>query len=303
MALNLLEMKKLVDDPLTIAIIEEFSTGDIMATVPFDTISGSGVFYNRQQLLPGIAFRGINEAYAEGVGILNPQSEALKICGGDLDVDVALIKMGGASVRSTHEKMKLQNIRMTWEQKFIKGDSTVDPREFDGLQKRVTGSQLISNNDAGGPLKLTNLDSAISQVRHPTHLIMSRKMRDLLTASSRGVAIGGYIVYEQDQFGRKLAHYGGLPILIDDISNPVLPFTEASPDGTSSVLCSSIYVVSFGSQMVSGIQNGILEARDLGEVQDAPVFRTRVEWLNAFAIYNGYSVCRLAGITNTAVVV
>lgn len=302
MALNLLEMKKTVEDPLTVAVIEEFSTGDIMATIPFEAITGSGVFYNRQSSLPGVAFRGINEAYTEGTGVLNPQSEALKICGGDLDVDTALVKMGGSSVRTSHERMKLENIRMTWEQKFIKGDSSVDPREFDGLQKRVTGSQLISNADAGGALSLAKLDQLISQTKKPTNLIMSRLMRDRLTAASRGVSIGGYITYDQDQFGRKLAFYGGLPILIDDVSNPVLPFNETSPDGSSSTACTSIYCVSFGPQMLTGIQNGVPEARDLGEVQDAPVYRTRVEWLNAFAIYNGYSVARLAGITNTAVV-
>jgi hypothetical protein len=301
MALNLLEMKKTIEDPMTLAVIEEFSTGDIMATVPFQSISGSGVFYNRQQQLPGVAFRGINEAYQEGAGVLNPQSEALKICGGDLDVDTALVKMGGASVRTAHEQMKLENIRMTWEQKFIKGDSSVDPREFDGLQKRVTGSQLISNADGGGALSLAKLDNAISQTKKPSHLIMSRVMRDRLTAASRGASVGGYIIYEQDQFGRKLAHYGGLPILVDDVSSPILPFTETSPDGSTSTACTSIYVVSFGPQMLTGIQNGTPEARDLGEVQDAPVYRTRVEWLNAFAIYNGYAVARLAGITNTAV--
>jgi hypothetical protein len=40
----------------------------------------------------------------------------------------------------------------------------------------------------------------------------------------------------------------------------------------------------------------------LGEVQDKPVFRTRVDWNCSFAIYNGYSVARLYGITNAAVV-
>jgi hypothetical protein len=45
-----------------------------------------------------------------------------------------------------------------------------------------------------------------------------------------------------------------------------------------------------------------ISARDLGEVQDKPVFRTRVDWNCSFAIYNGYSVARLYGITNAAVV-
>lgn len=303
MALTLLEMKKSVEDPLTRAIINEFAEGDIMRSLPFQNIQGSGVFYNRVASLPGIAFRGINESYSEAVGILNPQSEALRVCGGDLDVDVALVRMGGAEVRTQHERLKVQNIRITWEQKFIKGDSATDPREFDGLQKRVTGSQLISNSAAGGALSLAKLDALISQVDRPTHLIMNRTLRDRLTAASRSTSVGGFITFEQDEFGRKVATYGGLPILIDSISNPILPFTETSPDGSSSTACTSVYCVSFGEQMLQGIQNGTIDVRDLGEQNSKPVFRTRVEWLNGFAIFNGYAVARLYGITDTTVAV
>lgn len=310
MALTLLEAKKLADDPLTVAVIEEFAAGDILANIPFENIDGSGVFYNREETLPGVAFRGINEAYTESTGVLNPQSEALKICGGDLDVDKALINMNGPEIRTSQEQMKVKNLRLTWEQQFIKGDSEANPRTFDGLQKRVTGSQLISNADAGGALSLAKLDQAISQVDGATGIIMSRTMRDRLTAASRGTSTGGYIVYEQDQFGRKVGFYGGLPIMVDSISNPVLPFTETSPDGSSSTACTSIYVVAFGPRMLTGIQGRNSDAptgygisvKDLGELDVKPCYRTRVDWYNAIAIYNGFSVARLAGITNTAVV-
>ena len=42
--------------------------------------------------------------------------------------------------------------------------------------------------------------------------------------------------------------------------------------------------------------------RDLGELQSAPVFRTRVEWYNGFAVFNGRSVTRLWSIADAAVV-
>lgn len=303
MALNLLEYKKTVQDPLQAAIIEELTEGQVMATIPFENITGSGVFYNREDTLPGVSFRGFNEAYAESTGVINPQSDPLKIFGGDLDVDKALIAMYGPSRRTSEERMKVKALRLTWEQTFIKGDSATNPRQFDGLQKRVTGSQLISNNVAGAALSLAKLDEAISQVEMPTHIIMSRRMRDRLTAASRNTATGGFVQFEQDEFGRKLPFYAGLPILIDSISNPILPFTETSPDGTSSTSCTSIYVVSFGDRMLTGIQNGDPQVNDLGEVQDKPVLRTRVEWLNGMAVYNGFSVARLAGITDAAVVV
>lgn len=307
MAMTLLEMSKSISDPLTKAVIEEFAEGDILRNIPFENISGSGVHYNREESLPGIGYRGVNESYDESTGVLNPQSEALMIAGGDLDVDRALVDMNGPARRTSEEKSKVKALRLAWERNFIKGDSSVNPRVPDGLQVRVRGTQLIANANAGAALSLGKLDSTISQVDDATHVIMSRKMRDLLTAASRGVSTGGYIQYEQDEFGRKVAMYGGLPILIDSISNPVLPFSETSPDGTSSTLCSSIYVVSFGDRKLTGIQGAVggvygISVRDLGELNVKPVFRTRVDWYNAIAIYNGYSVARLAGILDAPVV-
>lgn len=304
MALTLVEALKIAPDPITAAVIAEFAEGEIMRNIPFKSIVGSGEHYNREHALPGVGFRGINEAYDESTGVLNPESEPLRIAGGDLDVDVALVKMKGQNERTIQERMKVKALRMAWEHAFIKGDSAIDPRQFDGLQKRVTGSQLISNADAGGALSLAKLDQLISQVEQPTHLIMSRRMRDRMTAASRTTGVGGFVSFEADGMGQKMATYGGMPILVDSISNPVLPFTETSPDGSSSTACSSIYCISFGEMMVTGIQNTAgIEVRDLGELDSKPVYRTRVEWLNAFAIYNGFAIARLYGVTDAAVAV
>lgn len=310
MALTLIEQAKLTPDPVTRAVINEFSAGEILGSIPFENEEGSGVHYNRVDQLPGVGFRALNEAFDESTGVINPQSEAFRFYGGDMDVDRALVNLKGQQARVAHEQLKIEALRLGWEYQFIKGDSASDPRGFDGLQKRITGSQLISNAAAGAGLKLTKLDELLSQVKFSggtPYLLMSRKMKDLLTAASRDTTKSGFISYEQDQFGRKLPSYGGVAILTDDISSPIMPFTEASPDGSVST-CTSIYCVVFGPQMCTGIQGrndtatgfGI-SARDLGEVQDKPVFRTRVDWNCSFAIYNGYSVARLYGITNAAV--
>ena len=313
MALNLIEAAKLTTDPVQRFVINEFSLGDIMGRIPFENEEGSGVHYNRVDELPAVGFRALNEAFDEGTGIINPQSEAFRFYGGDLDVDRSIVQLKGQEGRVAHEQLKIAALRLGWEYQFIKGDSALDPRGFDGLQKRVTGNQLISNVDAGGVLSLAKLDELCSQVERmggTTHLVMGRKMRDRLSAASRATGVGGFIQYQQDQFGRKLPFYDGIPILIDSLSNPILGFTEASPDG-SKTTCTSIYAVTFGPRMLTGIQGrndgapggyGI-SARDLGEIDSKPVFRTRVDWHCSFAIYNGYSVARLYGITDGAVAV
>src|SRR6185503_5355775 len=162
MALTLVDAAKLhTGNVLRSAIIELYAmTSDILRVLPFETIAGNALRYNREETLPGIGFRGVNEAYTESVGVINPVTEPLVIAGGDLDVDKFIIDTMGADQRSTQEAMKTKALSLRWSKAFIKGDSVSQPREFDGLQARLTGTQLISAGaTAGGAaLSLAKLD-------------------------------------------------------------------------------------------------------------------------------------------------
>jgi hypothetical protein len=190
--------------------------------------------------------------------------------------------------------------------KMINGDSTADPREFDGLRVRITGDQLLDNGttDGGDPLKISNLRDLIDQVDDPTHLIMSKKMRNLLSAAATDPAIGGYITYDQDEFGRRVTMFDGLPIVVIDYDangDQIVAFDEVGATGATAT-ATSIYCVNMSDEGVVGLQNGIMEVRDLGELQTQPVMRTRVEWLVGMAVMHGRAAARLRGISNAAVV-
>ncbi len=309
MALTLIEAAKQIENPIQSGLVEQFARStDILMALPFEGIQGNALRYNREQTLPGIGFRGVNEQYQESTGILNPVSEPLVIAGGDLDVDRFLIETMGAGIRTTHEMMKVKALSLAWGRTFIKGDSTVNPRVFDGLQSRCTGAQLITtgNNNNGQALSLTVLDQLIDQVENPTHLIMSKAMRRRLTQAARAQAVGGLIAFNQDTWGRTQTLYNELPILIagdDNVGNGVLDFDELNPAAAvPAAVCTSIYCVSLGSGMLTGIQSGAMSVKDLGELDDAPVFRTRLEWYSGIAVFHGKAAARLAGISNAAVV-
>ena len=307
MALTLVEASKLyAGDPLRSAIIELYArSSDILQMLPFDDIQGNAYRYNREQTLPGIGFRGVNEAYTESTGILNPITEPLVIAGGDLDVDKFILDTMGENQRSVHEAMKVKALALKWTETFIKGDQATEPREFDGLQVRCTGNQLISAGvTAGGAaLSLAMLDRLIDQVNDPQYLIMNKTMRRRLSAAARLTTVGGYITYTLDAFGRQVTRYNDLPILIadeDNEGNQILPFTEAAAAGGSTAC--SIYCVSFGEGKLTGLQNGGIDVRDLGEIQTKPCMRTRVEWYNGIAVFHGKSAARLQHIGDLAVV-
>lgn len=302
MALTLIEAAKLRSgDVIRQSIIEIYAmNSDILRVLPFDNIEGNALKYNQEGALPGIGFRGVNEGYTEGTGVVNPVTEPLVIAGGDLDVDKFIVRTMGQDQRSTQEAMKVKALAHKFTNVFIKGDSQTNTKEFDGLQVRLTGNQVISNDTSpdGGALSMTKLDEAIDAVDEPTHLIMSKAMRRVLTAAARNEAVGGHINYTQDEFGRTQTQYNELPILLADRNSD--NFASLAADeaytGGGTADGSSIYVVSFQEGWLQGIQNGEPDVTDLGEQDAKPVFRTRVEWYVGMTLFHPRSAARLRDI-------
>jgi hypothetical protein len=293
------------DEVKRAAIIELFAKPDILRVIPFMDIPGGAYTYIQEGQLPGVAFRGINESYTTSTGVINPEVERLRIIGGDLDVDRALLKTHGAGIRTSQEKMKVKALSLYLAGKVINGDSEADPREFDGLRKRITGSMLFPAGSAtgGDALSLAILDDAIDAVEGANYLVMSKKMRNRLSQAAKDPDVTGYVVWDKDEFGVRTAYYNDLPILVtdyDDRGDQVIDFNEANPGGGSAV-GTSIYVLNIGDDGVVGIQNGIMEVRDLGEMNDAPVLRTRIEWLASLAVLSGRAAARVWGVKNAAV--
>lgn len=270
----------------------------------FMNIQGNSYGYNQEAALPGVAFRGINESYTESTGILNPQAEALRIAGGDLDVDLAILKTMGEGRRAQQEALKVKALAAEITRVMIKGDSTSNPREFDGLQNRCVNAQLISNgNTSGGdPLSLANLDALLEAVPGANAIFIPRAMRPRFTALMRNQTLSGNIMQTKDQFGTQFETYNGIPLVPafpDNDGVDPLGFNEAGAGGGSTA--ASIYAVRIGDGYLQMIQNGVMEVRDLGELQSQPVKRTRVEWLLGMVVEHGRAAGRLYGISNAAI--
>jgi len=301
MALTLTEAaKQEKGDAHRSAIIEVFAKSHaFLRELPFENIEGNALSYSQEEVLPGITFRGVNEAFTEDAGIINPVTEHLSISGGDLDVDRFIMQTMGAGQRGAREAMKVKNLAHSFAHNIIKGDSDTDARQFDGLQKRIptTSSQALRVADgAGDPLSISQLDALIDMVDEPSHLIMSKAMRRRITQAARLTTVGGFITYDLDAFGRRVTHYNDLPIVVADENASAFASLDFTEEGTSST---SIYCVSWRPSMMVGIQNGGMSVRDLGELQaGAPAYRTRVEWYAGIAIFHPRAAARLWDITD-----
>ncbi|NDE17886.1 hypothetical protein EBZ80_23475 [bacterium] len=301
MGLTILEAAKTETDPQRVAVIRELAESELISIMPFRNVQG-GLDYAVEAELPAVGFRGYNETYDESYGVINPQYERLKFFGGDIDVDIQRIKNYGPQAKAEQIQMKVRSLRLTFEEQVINGDESVDVRAFDGLKTRINvgSSQAVNVN---GALSLTALDELIDAVDGDNKiLLMNKKMRRRLSAASRNTTIGGFMSYEQDAFGRRVTMYNDARIVVTDTNAQnvqIQGFTETSSS-------TSIYCVAFGDLQTTGIQgpaaNGYgIDIREFGEIAEAPVDRTRIDWSIGMAIMNGRSAARAYGITDAAV--
>ena len=294
MALTLLEAQKHAKTPQELAVVTELAAGQLMSVLPFRTIEGNGLFWKREESLPDVGFRNYNGALAESYAEVSQQSESLKLFGGDIKVDRAIVDMEGAEAKAYQIQSRVRAMRMAWEALFINGDSNQSPSEFDGLAARIGAgsSQYFANG--GGALELGNLDLLIDNVDAQggkKYLVMSKSARRALTRQARA---NTQIEINRTEFGYQQLSYAGVPVLELDRDHKNVAILDSDPSAQD------IYCVSFGNDHLTGIQNGGVNVRELGESFDQPQLITRVEWYCGLALINGRAAGRLAGIDATS---
>lgn len=292
MALTLFEASKLSTDVLQKGVIEQFArTSPILEMLPFMEISGNSYKFNTEKALPSVAFRDINQGYVESTGEVEQKSVGLVIVGGDSDVDKFLVATRGnvQDIRAIHTNMKAKALAKAYTKTFFHGDSSKNPLEFDGIATMVAGTSQDLDatviEEADGKLTLRKLHALLDQVEGGADvLFMSKAMRREVQAILEGQT--HYIQTGKDSFGRPIEHFGD--VQIRTIDDELLPFGEAGGE---------IYAIKFGAmEYLSGLRNGQVSVRDLGELDTLPVFRTRIEFYCGLALFREKAICRLKNI-------
>jgi hypothetical protein len=302
MALTLAEAKKHSRNPQEAAIITELAAGPLLQNLPFREVQGNGLFFKRETSLGDVGFRAYNDGYTESYATVEQHSEALKLFGGDIKVDRAIVELEGPEARAYQIQSKTRAMRLAWEALFINGDSNSNAAEFDGLATRLpagayaTNSQVIRNATSAAALDTGALDEAIDAVDAQggsKYLVMSKSARRHLSKIARA---NGQIDIERNDFGYQQLFYGGIPVLEIDRDHQNVAILDSNPADQS------IYIVSFGNDLLTGIQNGGVQVRDLGEATGSPTLVTRVEWFCGLALINGRAAARLTNVNATATV-
>lgn len=304
MALTLVEASKGESNLFLRGVIETFIEDQrILQIIPFRDIQGSADGIEQEAVLPDAATRAVNEAFTPSTGRTQEVIQSLKIYGGDIGIDPFILKTKGRDKAASQTAMKIKAISNRWVTDFFKGDAAADPRDFDGLQLRLDGYNLISagTTATGDPGSLILLDEAIAKCHGARYLCMGRKTALRLTQAARTTALSA-VQIEMIDFGKRAMFYNGLEIVpvTDNQSNDVvLGYTEAAATA-GATSAASIYVLGTGDEGTEGIQNGGIDVRNLGEDNTTPREDTRIEWYCNFHVNHMRSVVRYYGLSDAA---
>jgi HK97 family phage major capsid protein len=307
MAMTLVEAAKLSNDVLQKGVIETIVTeSQILQKLPFIDIVGNGLTYNQESTLPGADFYDVGDTWSESTPTFTQQTASLKIMGGDADVDAFLQKTRSniQDLEAIVTELKSKAVARKFEDTFVYGNSTTNPKQFDGLHKLLTlltGQQVHAGSGttpAAGSIKKLKALGRLVLPGEPDAYIMSRTTRDNLSDyAQRNESPIRFVVGD---FGKPIMTFGGVPIVYNDW---VLQ-TEAIASGIYSAktggTATSVFAVKFGEKALAGCQSGAIEVERIGALESKDAKRTRIKWYVSMALFSTISLARYDGITDAA---
>ena len=291
------------------------NTGELAPIIPFVNTDGGAYVYAMDDELPSTDPRLLDEANDDSQGSTVTEAEVLKIYGKDIKTDSSKIALFGRNAHARQIEASARALRMRIERDFVKGNSASSAgREMDGLRTKINigSSQAIANHATGAGLSFAALDDLIDAVDGPNsqkRLIMGKKLAVRFAAASRATGVSGTVNFELNEIGRQSMFYGDVEIIKTDVDSrnvAIQDFDEGSSSNTASVYC-----VSMGEGLVSGVQGPSLDQAgnpqpglvvyDVGESFATPTRLTRISWHAAMVIENKRAAARLYNITNAAI--
>ena len=292
MALTLAEAAKLSNDTLLVGVVETIiNESPVLQVLPFIEVVGNGLTYNREATLPTAGFYDVGDTWTESTPTFTQVTANLKVLGGDADVDsfLAATRSNIQDLEAAVVQLKAKAVQRKFDDTYVNGDTTVDAKAFDGIDKLCDSGQTVSMGANGGTLTLDKLDEMIDKVKagKPHLLLMSRRSRRKLTSLAR---TGNILETDRNQFGQMVQYYDGVPIGINDW------ISDAKTVGTSND-CSTIYAQQIGEGAVAGLTApGGLQIERVGSLETKDATRTRVKWYVSLAMFSTLKLAKLIGV-------
>lgn len=277
MAVTLAQAQVNVQDDVAFAVIDDLRRYSwLLDHIVFDDVvnptGGATLTYGYNRLVtPRTAdFRQINSEYTSKQAARQRYTVDLKPHGGAFDIDRVLANLGQAATNETTFQMQqLETATIQrWQEELINGDTAVDAKGFNGLNKALTGSSteydpLVNGTTAGyldwraatistqalamagldqldeflstlTPSKTGGGDLGMPGALPPGEKAILGNTKSITRIRALARWAGMYTA-EQDSLGRKVDRYGDWVLV--DLGNgqlgssPIIPTYSADADG------------------------------------------------------------------------
>lgn len=286
MPITLEQAKVGMADKVDQMVVDEFRRSSLLLDrLTFDNAVSPGTGgstltygYTRLETPSTAGFREINKEYTANEAKRSTQSVNLKIFGGAFEIDRVIQETSGQIDEMNFQlQEKIKGARNLFHYTVINGDSAVDAKAFDGLDKALTGSSTEVNTDAVIDVAtesglndnkyalLDLIDDFMTELDgRPTLLLGNSKLITKIKSVARRA---GYLTQSEDAFGRTVSGYDGIPLVdlgyfydgTKTIANvPILDRTV----GTAQTGLTDLYAVSLGIDGFHGVSptgNGVIK--------------------------------------------
>ena len=262
MAITLEEAKKNVQDDLQMGVIDEFQKSNwILEHIPFDDAvspTGGGATptysYTRLKTQPTAEFREINKEYTPWEVTKDRHTVDIKLFGGSYEIDRVIANMGViVSEVELQQAQKIKAAQALFNDTFINGDTGVNTKCFDGLDKALTGSSTEYNTTTA--IDLSTADMVTKNYQYfldmldeflggldgtPSFIAGNNKLISKIRACARRASM--YQI-TKDNWGNQVESYAGIPF-VDLKTKPGTNDEVVEIDGTEGT--TSLYVARLG---------------------------------------------------------
>ena len=308
-SVTLAESAKLAQDELVAGVIENIITVNRMFdVVPFDSIEGNALKYNRENALGDVTLAGVGDTFS-GIGAgksaatFSSVTSSLTTIMGDAEVNglIQATRSGdGNDQTAVQIASKAKSAGRKWQDQFINGSGAGN--EFAGLIQLCATAQKVTTGNNGGPLSFAFLDELMDLVTDKDGMVdyITMHARTLRSYKALLRALGGASINETVELpsGAEVMAYSGTPIFRNDY----IPTDQTKGSGSAQT---TIFAGTFddgsrthGLAGLTATQMSGINVVPVGEKEDADEFIWRVKWYCGLALFSEKGLSCADGITN-----
>lgn len=304
-SVTLAESAKLAQDELVAGVIENIITVNRMFDVlPFDSIDGNSLAYNRENALGDVQMLGVGGTVtAKAAATFTKVNSNLTKIIGDAEVDglIQATRSGdGNDQTAVQIASKAKSCGRQYQQQLVTGDGTGD--NMTGLLALCDAGQKVSTGANGGALSFAFLDELLDLVTdkdgNVDYIAMHARTIRSYKALLRGLGGAGVNEVVELPSGAEVPAYGAVPIFRNDY----LPINQTKGTGSAqtTILAGTFDdgsrthgIAGLTASNASGIQ-----VVPVGEKEAADEFIWRVKWYCGLALFSLKGLAAADGITN-----